>query len=72
VVNCIYTLGGAVQAHCPEFTGPKLGVAINVESKSKKRQQGLLTDQSAGLNTAMEQQRPTERADYCVKPIDRS
>lgn len=72
VVNCLYTLGGVVQVSCPDFTGPRLGVAIIVESKSKKRNSGILTDQSAGFSTAMEVQRPTERADYVVKPIDRS
>lgn len=71
VVNCIYMLGGAVQAHCPEFTGPKLGVEIKVESKDKPRVSHIITDQSAGFSASLDVQKPGERADYCVKPVDR-
>jgi len=71
VVNCINVLGGSIQVTVSEFKGPKLGIAINVESKDTKRGSGILTDMSAGFSTTMEVQRPTERADYVVKPIDR-
>merc|ERR1712039_399113 len=54
VARCVYALGGVVQANCPEFTGPKLGVAMNTRSIDKKRSSGLLTDQSAGFSTAMD------------------
>jgi len=57
VVNCIYTYGGAIQAALPSFM-PKLGIALNVDSHDKKRSNGFLTDQSAGLSTAIEVQRP--------------
>jgi hypothetical protein len=72
VVSCINTLGGAIQVNIPEFSGPKLGIAMNTGSSDKKRAGGLCTDMSAGFNATLEVQRPTERADYCVKPIDRS
>merc|ERR1712217_410235 len=54
VVNCIYTLGGAIQVSCPDFKGPTLGVAINTESKDKKRSSGICTDQSAGYSATLE------------------
>jgi len=72
VVSCIYSYGGAVQVALPSFAGPKLGIPLNVDSKDKKREGGAFVDQSAGYSTKMEVVRPTERADYCVKPIDRS
>jgi len=62
VVNCVYTLGGVVQANIPEFTGPKLGVEMAVESKDKKRHSGILTDQSAGFSTKLEVSKPTDGA----------
>lgn len=67
VVICIFQLGGAIQVSTPEFSGPKLGVAMNVESKDKKRGDGKLVDMSAGFSTTMEVARPTDRADYCVR-----
>uniref|UniRef100_A0A7S4RVI9 Calponin-homology (CH) domain-containing protein n=1 Tax=Alexandrium monilatum TaxID=311494 RepID=A0A7S4RVI9_9DINO len=73
VVNCIYTLGGAIQVTCPDFAGPALGIAMTAERKDKKRvSQGLLTDQSSGFATSMEVSRPKERADYCVRPVQSS
>lgn len=72
VVNCIYTLGGAVQVSCPGLRKPKLGVAMHAESKDKKRGSGICTDAFSGFSTSMEVARPRERADYVVKPIDRS
>jgi hypothetical protein len=73
VLNCIYTLGGAIQVSTPGFKGPKIGIALNADVKAdKKRGSGILTDASAGFSTTMEVKRPTERADYVVKPIDRS
>jgi hypothetical protein len=71
VVSCINTLGGAIQVNVPEYKGPKLGVALNTASTDKKRGGGLCTDMSAGFNATLEVQRPTERADYCVKPVHR-
>uniref|UniRef100_A0A7S4W504 Calponin-homology (CH) domain-containing protein n=1 Tax=Alexandrium monilatum TaxID=311494 RepID=A0A7S4W504_9DINO len=58
VMTCIFMFAGAVQVHWPEFPGPHLGVPLHVESKSKRRQVGLVTDMSSGLNTAMEVERP--------------
>lgn len=63
VMNCIYTFGGVVQVTCPEFTGPKLGVPVNVESKSKKREGGIAT-QSGGLATTLEVERPENKVGY--------
>jgi len=68
VVTCIFQLGGAVQVSAPEFTGPKLGIALKSDSKDKKRDKGgLLTDMSAGFNTSMDVARPTDRVDHCVR-----
>jgi len=71
VVNCINVLGGVIQVTTPSFTGPKLGNAIKVEGRDKKRQSVVCADQSGGLSSAMEVARPTERADYVVKPVQR-
>jgi len=66
VVKCIYILGGAVQASCPDFRGPKLGVPMNAAHKDAKRN-GLCTDQMGGLHGAMEQHRPTLLAAQVTK-----
>jgi len=60
VINCIFTFGGAVQVRWPEFQGPHLGVPLNVESKSKRRDMGKLTDMSAGFHAVMEVERPRD------------
>jgi hypothetical protein len=61
VVSSLYTLGGAVQVTCPEFTGPKLGVALSTASVTDtKRNVGLLTDQSGGYKSAMDVHRPKD------------
>jgi len=72
VINCIYTFGGVVQVACPEFAGPKLGVPMHVEGKSKKREGGVAT-QSGGLATTLEQERPTDKVGYLrPKPGERA
>ncbi|CAK0902335.1 unnamed protein product [Prorocentrum cordatum] len=60
VVNCVYTLGGAVQVSCPGFQGPHLGVPITVESKDRRRSFGRITDQSQGFSATLDIQRPSE------------
>lgn len=37
VIKCIYALGGAVQTHCPDFTGPKLGIPVKGKDPSKPK-----------------------------------
>lgn len=68
VVNCVYTLGGAVQVSCPGFQGPHLGVPITVESRDKRRSTGRITDQSQGFSATLDVQRPTERILGVVRP----
>jgi len=58
VITCIYTYGGAIQVKLPDFT-PKLGTPLNTESKSSKRDKGLITDTSAGYSANMQVERPT-------------
>jgi hypothetical protein len=55
VINAIYTFGGAVQDHCPEYAGPKLGHAgeSRMAAKDQKRQGGVAT-QSGGFTGVME------------------
>mmetsp|Transcript_125995 Transcript_125995/g.245742 ORF Transcript_125995/g.245742 Transcript_125995/m.245742 type:complete len:683 (-) Transcript_125995:24-2072(-) len=60
VINCIFTFGGAVQVRWPDFKGPMLGVPLNVESKSKRREVGRATDMSSGFHTALEVERPRD------------
>jgi len=52
VTKCIFTLGGAVQTHVPEFSGPKLGIAM-AEAKDSKREKGNV-DLSKGFAGAMD------------------
>jgi hypothetical protein len=62
VVSSLYALGGAVQVTCPEFTGPKLGVALtSAKANDTKRNVGLLTDQSGGYSSAMDVARPKDQ-----------
>eukprot|EP00929_Paragymnodinium_shiwhaense_P068539 TRINITY_DN3448_c0_g1_i3.p1 TRINITY_DN3448_c0_g1~~TRINITY_DN3448_c0_g1_i3.p1 ORF type:complete len:463 (+),score=135.91 TRINITY_DN3448_c0_g1_i3:70-1458(+) len=70
VLSGIMSFGGTVQVACPDFKGPKLGVATTVASTDKRREQQMAT-QGGGFAGTMEVERPTERADYVVKPIDR-
>eukprot|EP00930_Biecheleria_cincta_P007709 TRINITY_DN108969_c0_g1_i1.p1 TRINITY_DN108969_c0_g1~~TRINITY_DN108969_c0_g1_i1.p1 ORF type:complete len:290 (-),score=61.93 TRINITY_DN108969_c0_g1_i1:267-1136(-) len=37
VIKCIYALGGAVQTHCPDFTGPKLGIPVFTKGKDPSK-----------------------------------
>merc|ERR1712232_300919 len=62
VVNCIYILGGVVQAKVPEFSGPKLGVPVTASSRDRKRDIGKITDGSCGYSEVLERERPK---DYC-------
>jgi hypothetical protein len=55
VISAIYTVGGVVQDKVPEFTGPKLGVAIHTHVKDEKRKGGPAT-QMGGLAGTMEVQ----------------
>jgi hypothetical protein len=61
VVSTLYTLGGAVQVTCPEFTGPKLGVVLTGASVTNpKRLVGLVTDQSGGYRSSLDVHRPKD------------
>lgn len=54
-ITAVNTFGGVVQTHIPEFTGPKLGVAVESQVKDAKRNAGPAT-QSGGLAGTMEVQ----------------
>lgn len=56
VVRSLYTFGGAVQVHCPEFSGPKLGVPLKVEAKTHKRETHVAT-QSGGYTSTLDAQK---------------
>jgi len=58
VIKCIDQFGGAVQVHCPEFTGPKLGVAISIASHDAKRDISACTDQNEAMQRTMDVERP--------------
>jgi hypothetical protein len=53
VISTIHNLGGVIQDKVPEFTGPKLGVAIHSTVRDEKRQGGFAT-QMGGLAGTME------------------
>lgn len=53
VISTIYTVGGVIQDKVPEFTGPKLGVAIHSTVKDEKRHGGPAT-QMGGLAATMQ------------------
>jgi len=55
----VNTFGGVVQTHIPEFTGPKLGVAIESNVQDGKRNAGPAT-QCGGLTGTMEVQKLTQ------------
>lgn len=59
VTKTINMLGGCVQTHYPDFSGPKLGVAVEVSVKDSKRAGGVAT-QSGGLAGTMEVQKLTQ------------
>lgn len=52
VTKCLFTLGGAVQTHVPEFSGPKLGIAM-AEAKDTKREKGMV-NMSEGFRGAID------------------
>merc|ERR1712151_1362745 len=60
VIDCLYAFGGAVQVACPEFTGPKLGHAQNVEAKTAKRGSALCTNQYESMQRTMEVEKPKD------------
>jgi len=60
VVSALMAFGGAVQVACPNFKGPKLGVALTSSVEDAKRAGGLLTDQSAGYSGKQEVERPKD------------
>jgi hypothetical protein len=39
VTKCLFTLGGAIQTRVPEFSGPRLGIAMR-DVKDEKREKG--------------------------------
>lgn len=59
VTKTINMLGGCIQTHVPEFSGPKLGVAVEASVKDGKRAGGVAT-QSGGLAGTMEVQKLTQ------------
>jgi len=58
-ITALNTFGGVIQTTIPEFTGPKLGVAVTVEVQDKKRASGVAT-QCGGLAGVMEVQKLTQ------------
>lgn len=52
-ITSMNTFGGVLQTHCPEFSGPKLGVAVESHVTDAKRNAGPAT-QSGGLTGVME------------------
>jgi len=65
VTKCIFTLGGAVQTHVPEFSGPKLGIAM-AEAHDSKRDKGMV-NLSEGFRGAMDKSQNAS-ASGIVKP----
>jgi len=66
VVTALYAFGGAVQASCPGYGGPKLGT-IAADSKDRKRE-GMVATQSGGFVTSQQVMDPRETAKGIVKP----
>jgi len=60
VVTFLYTFGGVVQANLPEYTGPKIGVAVKAEVEDESRGIGLITDQTNVYQGVMETERPKD------------
>lgn len=60
VVNCICAFGGAVQASCPDFRGPKFGVKLTSGVNDTKRNVGSLTDIFSGYASTLEVERPKD------------
>jgi len=66
VITSLYCFGGAVQASCPGFGGPKLGT-IAADSKDRKRE-GMVATQSGGFSTSLQVADPLDSAKGIVKP----
>lgn len=62
VIDAIYAFGGAIQKSCPEYNGPKLGHAINVDAKTQRRPKMTATSQYEAMQGAMEVERPRDGA----------
>lgn len=60
VINCIFVFGGAIQVHVPEYDGPKLGVAMNVDSHDAKRDNTRVASQYEALSRNCEVERPRD------------
>jgi len=69
VICCLHAFGGAVQVSCPNFNGPKFGVAVNAKTQDRRRSSGLITDAFGGFSTTMEVERPSARLDKIVRSI---
>merc|ERR1712080_674265 len=54
VVACIYALGRASQSSCPDFAGPKLGIADASHAKADEARAVGPATQTGGLHAAME------------------
>lgn len=58
VISCLQAFASAVQASCPEFTGPILGDALS--TKANVRIDHVAVSQGEAMQRAMEAQRPTD------------
>jgi hypothetical protein len=65
VTKCLFTLGGAVQTHVPEFSGPKLGIAMQ-DVKDEKREKGM-AHMGDGFRGAIDTSKNASASDI-VKP----
>jgi len=65
VTKCLFTLGGAIQTHVPEFSGPKLGIAMH-DVKDEKREKGM-AHMGDGFRGAMDTSKNASASDI-VKP----
>merc|ERR1712242_186644 len=61
VVTALFTFGGFVQAKVPEYTGPKIGVAVKAEVADGSRGIGLITEQTNVFQGVLETERPKDQ-----------
>jgi len=70
VVTALFTFGGFVQAKVPEYTGPKIGVAVKAEVADGSRGIGLITEQTNVFQGVLETERPKDH--QIIRPIDKT
>jgi len=57
----LHMFAGAIQVSCPEYSGPKIGKAVQSQVRDEKRNSGLCVDQYEAMQKTMEVERPKDQ-----------